>query len=84
MAHPFLFGAQIEFVFLAGFDDDRNPFGDFEPISGNSDQLFRIVGQKTDGFHAEIEQNLHADAVFSQVGGEAELLVGFEPWSCSW
>ena len=44
-----------------------------DSVTFQADDLLRIVRQETELAHAEIEQNLRAEAVIAQVAGEAEL-----------
>src|SRR5690348_912394 len=56
--------------------DDGYALLDAQPVALEADHLARIVGDRSDGLQPEVEQDLRADAVVAQVGGEAELLVG--------
>ena len=52
---------------------DRNPLDDLEPVRAEPDDLARVVREKPDLAEAEVRQDLRADAVIAEIGGEAEL-----------
>src|SRR6185295_63165 len=42
---------------------ERDPFGDRQPVALDADQLARVVAEQTHRAHAELAEDLHADAV---------------------
>ena len=57
---------------------DRNDFRDFQAIAFEADDFLRVVREETHLAHAEVEEDLRADAVVAQLGGEAEFFIGFD------
>ena len=57
---------------------NRYLFHDLKVETFQSHDLFRIVREEANTMQAEIDQNLGAEAVFAQVGLEAEAFVGFD------
>ena len=57
-------------------DLERDALDDLEPVAADRDVLGRVVGHQAHLAHAEVAQDLAADAVVADVGREAELLVG--------
>src|SRR5687768_11939389 len=55
--------------------NDRHALLDAQTIALETDHLARIVGDRPDRAQPEIEEDLRADAVVAQIGGEAEPLV---------
>src|SRR5262249_2225932 len=54
---------------------ERDPFADRQAVAFDADQLARIVAQQPHRAHAELAENLHADAVVALIRLEAEALV---------
>src|SRR6187549_2018101 len=54
---------------------DRDEFHDLQAVSFQSDHLFRIIREEAHLSHAEIAENLRADAVVPKFRGEAEAKV---------
>src|SRR5712692_11379073 len=54
-------------------DLDRDPLHDLESIEGN--EFLRVVGENAGAAHAEVEEDLHADAPLSLVGFESKPFV---------
>ncbi len=73
-----LLGAQVVQVVLVGLDLERHALDDLEAVALDARALPRVVGDEADLPDAEIGEDLGADAVVAQVGGEAELLVGLD------
>ncbi len=71
-------GAQVVLVVGIGHGLDRKLLGDREPVALEADDLFRVVGEDPDAGQAEVAEDLGADPVVTQVGGEAELEVGLD------
>ena len=57
---------------------DRHLLGDREAVALEADDLFRVVGEDADAGQAEVAEDLGADPVVAQVGGQAELEVGLD------
>ena len=76
MPHLRPLGAQVGLVVRVGLDADGHRLDDLEAVAGEADDLLRVVGQQADLPHAEIEEDLRAEAVLAQVGREAELEIG--------
>jgi len=68
-------GAQVGVARLGGRDLERHALHDLEAVAGEADVLVGIVGHQAHPAHAEVAQDLGADAVVALVGGKAELLV---------
>src|SRR5687767_187579 len=69
---------EIARVFLSRGRNDRDAILDLESVSLESDQLPRIVRQRTDSLQSEIEQDLRANSIVAKIGLEPELLVRFD------
>src|SRR5438874_13363844 len=52
---------------------DRDPFDDLETVE--RDELLRVVREDARAPHAQVEEDLHADAALALVGLEPETLV---------
>ena len=61
-----VFGAEVAFILGAGRHFNRDPLLHLEPVTLQADDLLRIVGQKAHALHAEVHQNLRAQAVIAQ------------------
>src|ERR1051325_10389089 len=75
MSHLPLLGAEVFDVRRLRRDFDRHELDDCESVAFQPDDLPRIVREQADFLHAEIAQNLRADAVVSEVFLETELKV---------
>ena len=60
------------------WDLQRNPFGNGQAIPFQSNDLARIIGQETDLFDAQINQDLRADAVITQIRQESQRFIGLD------
>ena len=78
MTHLIAFGFHVFFVVRIAIDADRELFDDAEAVAFESDDFFRIVGEQTNFFQAEVGEDLGAHAVVAQVCGEAEFFVGLD------
>src|SRR5258708_3043674 len=65
-------GAQIVSVVLAGRVLDRQLLAHPHAMALEAGDLARIVGQEPDGRHAEVGEDLGADPVVTQVGGQTK------------
>ncbi len=72
------FGLEVASVVLVRFLFDWDLLDDFEVVAIETDDLARVVGHEADFFHAEIGDDLGADAVVTQVHAETEFEVGFD------
>ena len=72
MPHLLAFRIQVMLVELARFDHDGDAFVDDEAVAVDADHFHRVVREQAEMFHAEVEQDLRADAVFAEVGRESE------------
>src|SRR5690606_28600160 len=68
-------GLKIGSVLIGGGRLDAHTILEHQTVAVEAHELARVVGEYANGTHAEIEQNLRADAVVAKVGFEAELLV---------
>src|SRR5687767_6294929 len=75
MAELVPFGLEVAGVLAVRLRHDRDALVDAEPVALETDQLLWVVGDRTDRLHAEVEQDLRADAVVPQIGLKAELLI---------
>src|SRR5215470_18987973 len=57
---------------------DRDALGDVQAVPLETDDLLRIVGQELQVLDPEVDQDLGADAVVSQVGMKPERDVGLD------
>ena len=57
---------------------ERHPLDDLETVALEAAVLGRIVGHQPHRRHAEVDEDLRADAVLAGVGREAELDVGLD------
>jgi len=54
------FGLEIFLVMRIGFRADRHLLDHFQAVTLETDNFFRIIGQKAKLTHTEIEKNLRA------------------------
>lgn len=78
MTHLIAFGFHVFFVVRIAIDADGELFDDAEAVAFESDDFFRIVGEQTNFFQAEVGEDLGTHAVVAQVCGEAEFFVGLD------
>ena len=78
MAHFFLLGFEVEFVFSGGRDFDGDALGDGDAVLADVVDFLRVVCQEADVGCAEISENLCAGHVLAKVGSEAELEIRFD------
>ena len=69
---------EISCIVRIGFGFDRQLFDNVQAEPLKPDDLFRIIRQKPDVAHPEVDQYLCARAVFAQIHREAELFVCFD------
>src|SRR5215475_14933993 len=62
-----LFGLEIFRIMRIGFATYRHLLNHLQAVAFESDDLFRVIGQKTELTHSEIEKDLRAEAVISQI-----------------
>src|SRR5881409_3550159 len=74
MAHLVALGVEVRAVRRVRTDLDRDPLDDLEAIERHA-RLLRIVREDARAPHAEIHEDLDADAVLAVIGLEAEALV---------
>ena len=70
--------AQVGAAALGRRDLQRHALDDLQAVAVEGDVLARVVGHQAHLAHAEVAQDLGADAVVALVGAEAELLVGLD------
>jgi hypothetical protein len=68
-------GIEIPGVLLSRRRHDCNSVFHNQPVSFKTDELARIVRERTNALQLEIEKNLRADAIVSQVWLESQLLM---------
>ena len=78
MAHPVALGHQVADVLGVGAHRQRHALDDVQAVAVQADPLGRVVGQQPHRPHAEVDEDLRADAVVAGVGGQAELEVGVD------
>ena len=78
MAHFFLLGLEVEFVFSGGRDLDGDALGDGDAVLADVVDLLRVVCQEADMCRAKISKDLCACHVLAKVGSEAELEIRFD------
>src|SRR3990172_8761479 len=71
-------GLEVAPVVDVGRGHDRDALHDFEAIALEAGTLGGVVRQQANAREAQVEQDLHADAVVAAVGGEAQRLVGLD------
>src|SRR5216684_477000 len=74
--HLVLLGLEVSTRRLRGGNFERQPLRDGQAVTFDADELPRVVAEQPHRTHAEIAQNLHADAVVALVGLESETFVG--------
>src|SRR6267143_6815773 len=67
-----LFGLEIFRVVRIGFATDWHLLHHLQAVAFQPDDLLRVVSQKTEPTHSEIEKDLRAEAVVSQIAGIPE------------
>ena len=77
MPHFDPLGFEILGVVRICFTPDRHLLDHLDAVAFQADHFLRIVREETKLAHAEIEQDLRADAVIAQVAGETEFGVCF-------
>src|SRR5262245_19599221 len=78
MSQLIFLGFQIAGVILVGWDLDGDAFDNAQAVAVQADDLAGVVGEQADVADAQIVENLGADAVVTQIGAEAEAVVGFD------
>src|SRR5262249_40356797 len=72
MLEFFFRGADVFAISLVGRNLDRHALDDAQPVAIQTDDLFRIVGEESNLPDAQINQNLRADAVMTQIRAETK------------
>ena len=72
----FLFCRKISFVLKVRLDQDRNSLHNVEIIALDSSNLSRVVSKKPHFTNAEVQQDLGADSVVTQIRLEPKVFVG--------
>src|SRR3972149_4665735 len=75
MPHLGTLGFQVTPVVDVYWSENRHLVNDFKPIAFNAGQLLRAIGEDANLSESEVSENLGADAVFAQVGRQAESFV---------
>ena len=78
VAHALGLGAQVALVVGVGHVLDRDLLADAQPVALQAVDLLGVVGEDPDRAQPEVDEDLGADAVLAQVGGQAELEVGVD------
>src|ERR1700674_3356696 len=78
MAHLGLLRLEVFRVMHVGFASDRDLLDHLNSVALETDHLLRIIGQEPELAHAEIEENLRAESVITQVGREPEPRIGLD------
>src|SRR5262245_23028787 len=71
-------GTEVLPVRLGRRDLDRDALADVQPVALEADDLLRVVREELEILHAQVDQNLSADAVIAQIGVESEGRVGLD------
>ena len=72
------FCLEIFCVVRIGFAADGHLLHHFQAVTFEPDDLLRIVGQKTELTHSEIEKDLRTESVISQIAGVPEPGICFD------
>lgn len=78
MTQFLLFRLQVPSIVAVGGDADGDLLDDFEAIALEADDLLGVIGEEADFSDPEVVEDLRADAVFAEIGGEAEFCVGLD------
>ena len=78
VAEPVALGAQVGLVVRVGHVLDRDLIGDRQAVAGQAGDLLGVVGEDADRGQPEVDEDLGADPVVAQVGGQAEPEVGVD------
>ena len=70
-------GLEIGGIVQAGIHDERHALFHLYSIATKTGDLARIVCDEAQPVNAQIAEDLSANSVIAQIGGEAESLVGF-------
>ena len=85
MPHFGAFGLEIARIVGIGLRFDRKLFDNIHAVPFKSDHLFGIVGQETDVANAEIDQDLRAGAIFTEIRREPSFsFASTVSRPCSW
>ena len=76
MFHSVALGVHVMLVVRLYGHHERFASADDQTMSFETDEFLGVVGQQNEAFDAEVAQDLCADAVFSEVGCEAQLGIG--------
>src|SRR5476651_136531 len=77
MSHLCLLGFEVLRIVRIGFAANRDLLDHLDSVTLKTDDLLRVVREESKLSHAEIEENLRAEAVITQVGGKPEPGIGF-------
>ena len=72
------FCLEVALVVRVGFGADRHLIYNLKAVSFQSDNLFRVICQKTNLAHTKIMEDLRPHSVVSEVGWESQLFVGLD------
>ena len=75
---PILLGLKVKFVMTVGRKFVRYAFNHGHAPAFKSGKLFRVVGQKPNGFKAHLAQHLGRRAINTFIGIKAKFLVGIK------
>src|SRR5262245_6077757 len=71
-------GAQILAIVGVGRDLQGHPLDDMQPVAFQPGALRRVVGEQAQVLHPEIDEDLGADPVVTQISLEAQQVVRFD------
>src|SRR6476661_8470260 len=71
-----LFCLEIFFVVRIGFSPDRHLLDHFQTVALQTHNFLRIIGEEPELPHAQIEKNLSAEPVITQISCVSEFRVG--------
>src|SRR5215470_9952255 len=78
VTHLLALGHEVALVALGGRNLDRHALDDLEAVPLDAHDLLRVVREDAQALRAEVDQDLRADAVVSQIGLEAQGVIGFD------
>src|SRR6266436_1877350 len=76
MSEFFFLGAQIFAISLVGRNLNRHALDDAQTIAVQANDFLGIVGEESNLPDAQIDEDLSADAVMTQVGAETKPAIG--------
>src|SRR3984893_8875933 len=69
-------GLEIFFVVRVGWSANWHLLDHFQSVTFQANDFLRVVGQKPELAHAEVEKDLRTKSVVAQIGREPEFRVG--------